>query len=363
MIMGAMRRAGLVGVALSIATGCASTSPSTEAPTASRPFAEPLPARQIEETLAARPTLPAAAKVAYFVTDPSLAPEIEALLSSSPRVMATHRIPSVLVTGHREIDADVAPAPRQPIDNERLRRLAASAGADAVLIADYAARERYEPNGLASLSVLVVPVLFVPLQDASSESSLAVMLFDTRTGRELGHVHAMRRGTDDFVMLYSNAAEKLRLRHRRELLAEAEATLSELLAAIPTPAASPTEAVALPSDTTDPWAEPRHVRVGLVADGTVTIEGQRLDSLASFVGRLRDHAERGPTVATLFAASSVSYARVREVLELMRRIGIRDVRIEVAPEHAPSGPETKEADRDEADGAAGAERHGDPLGI
>ena len=160
--------------------------------------------------------------------------------------------------------------------------------------------------------------------------------------------------------LFSDAARKLRLRHRRELLAQVESTLAGLFAAVPTPTVTPTEAVALPSDTTDPWAEPLHVRVGLVADGTVTIEGRHLDSLASFVGRLRSHAERGPTVATLFAASSVSYARVREVLELMRRIGIRDVRIEVAPERAPGEPETREADRDDSTDRT---RDGDPLGI
>lgn len=341
------------------ATGCASTSASVAPESAPLyAFSEPLPARQIEETLAAEPTLPAAAKVAYFVSDPSLAAEVEALLSRSPRVTATHRIPAVLVTGRREAapEAGLSPA-TQPIDTELLRRLAANAGADAVLVVDYVSRERYEPNGLAALSVLVVPVLFVPLQDASADSTLTAILFDTRTGRELGHVHATRRSDDDYVGLFSDAAQSMRRHQRRELLSEAGVTLSEALAAVPTPAAAPTEAVALPSDTTDPWAEPLHLRVGLVADGAVTIEGQRLDSLTSFVGRLRSHAERGPTVATLFAASSVSYARVREVLELMRRIGIRDVRIEVAPERAPAEPETREADRD----ARG--RDGDPLGI
>lgn len=47
------------------------------------------------------------------------------------------------------------------------------------------------------------------------------------------------------------------------------------------------------------------------------------------------------------------------MLELMRRIGIRDVRVEVAPERTPSDPATLEADRKHSDDRAA----GDPLGI
>jgi len=347
-------------MALAVASGCASNGASSGLASlrATAPLS-PLPARQVEQTLAAEPTLPAATKVAYFVTDPSLARDVESLLESSPRVVATYRIPSVLVTGHPDLD-DAAASPRQPLDTELLRRLAASAGADALLVVDYAARERYEPNGLVALGVMLVPLLFVPMRDASSESVLDGLLFDTRTGRELGSVHATRRATEDYVTVYSDAARQLRLRHRRELLDEAATTLGEVLRVAPTPATTTaSEEVALPSDTTDPWAEPRQVRVGLIADGTVTLEGQPLDSLAAFVGSLRRHTERGPTVATLFAASSVSYARVREVLELMRRIGIRDVRIEVAPEHEPRDPTTRGAGRRDEPSDDGP----DPLGI
>ena len=95
---------GRLAVVAAAASGCASTHAASEA-IPSRPYAflAPTPARQIEETLAAKPTLPAAAKVAYFVSDPSFAPEIDAILSSSPRVIATHRIPAVLVPGRCDV--------------------------------------------------------------------------------------------------------------------------------------------------------------------------------------------------------------------------------------------------------------------
>jgi biopolymer transport protein ExbD len=135
-------------------------------------------------------------------------------------------------------------------------------------------------------------------------------------------------------------------RQRHELTDQAGLVLSAILDSVPhPPPPSASTEVALPSDTTDPWAEPRHLQIGLAADGNVTLEGKTLDSLAAFVGSLRRHAERGPTVATLFVASSVSHARVVEILELVRRVGIRDVGIEVAPPAEAGDPTTQEAER------------------
>ena len=50
-------------------------------------------------------------------------------------------------------------------------------------------------------------------------------------------------------------------------------------------------------------------------------------------------------MVTLTAASAVPVVRVRDVMKLLREIGIRDVRVEVVDEHAPDAPRIREAER------------------
>ena len=51
------------------------------------------------------------------------------------------------------------------------------------------------------------------------------------------------------------------------------------------------------------------------------------------------------TVTWEAAASAVPVVRVRDVMKLLREIGIRDVRVEVVDEHAPDAPRIREAER------------------
>ena len=265
------------GLAIALLAGlipaCAGAT-SVPAPLTRPPDVAPLPAQIVDQTLAARPTMPASATIAYHVEDERLAAAVEEMLEAVPRVRRVVRLPSLLLTGRRPFDAEAGP--RAPLDVDRLRLVAARVGADAVLYVDYGVRSSYRANGLAALSVVILPVLFLPLQDAESESFVDAILVDTRTGRELAHLHERRADVTDYVTVFSHAADELAEEQRTELLAETKRVLTARIAELPRPKpAGGATATALPSDTTDPWDEPRHVDVGLAVDGTVTVEDTR----------------------------------------------------------------------------------------
>ena len=89
-----------------------------------------------------------------------------ATLEASPRVRGTYAIPPLMVTGERRFDQPTHGRIRReakPPSIKKLRLLAARAKSDVLVVFDYGYRQRQVPNGWVATSVLLLPVLFVPM--------------------------------------------------------------------------------------------------------------------------------------------------------------------------------------------------------
>jgi biopolymer transport protein ExbD len=294
----------------------------------------------------AQPELRGPAHVAYFTRDEEHVEEIERMLSHVAHVRSFYRLPLVLVSGRQRFeDGPVT------IDVEQLRLLAARARADLVLIFDYGYRTEYSANGLAALGVAVVPLFFLPMQDVDAESYLDSYLFDTKSGFFYGQLHATRHAGEGFLTIYSSAGDDLVEAQRAEMLAETQKSLGSLLAthleaAAKRPAAPGRTEPPLPTDTEDPWAAPKQLTVMIERDGGVVADGERFASTEALADRVRLRLARGPIAAVVAADQQAPFARVAEVMDLLKRAGVAKVSLAVAgPQDAPpkeGPPPTKE---------------------
>jgi biopolymer transport protein ExbD len=279
--------------------------------------------QDVAKAFGAKPQLPARVSVAYYVFDDADAEGIERMLSTVPQVTKTYRIPTLLVTGKRRFDEPewrmhVAPQ-RQPLSIKKLRLLAARAGADVLLIFDYGHRIQYTPNGLVAFSILLLPTLFLPIQDVETESYLDTYAIDTRNGYLYGQVTASREAGEDYLLIYSSRGTELVDAHRGELVAEAGRLLAQLLTTTATVAVPPPPPpVATPPPTST-------IRISFAPDGAVLVNGQRTGTLEAARQRIAELARAGAKEVEVEGRAGVPYERVQRLLDMVREANIGSV--------------------------------------
>lgn len=175
----------------------------------------------IRKAFEARPQLPATAmNVAYYTFDPEIAKDLDATLSGMPGVASVYRIPSLLVTGQRRLEAPHFREPAREVSVKKLRLLAARARADVLVIVDHGYRGG-GANPLASFNFLLVPILFMPFLDTRVEGYAEAFVIDVRNGYLYGHITEEDKRGEAYANIYSKSA--------RELSEEQWATLREAL--------------------------------------------------------------------------------------------------------------------------------------
>lgn len=159
----------------------------------------------------ARPQLPDEIHVSYFSFDPKRT-DMTATLEASPRVRGTYAIPPLMVTGERRFDQPVPSHYRKetkPPSIKKLRLLAARAKSDVLVVFDYGYRQRQVPNGWVATSVLLLPVLFVPMFDYEVESYLDAYVIDVKNGYLYAHISSTLEDEADTELIFSGAGDEL----------------------------------------------------------------------------------------------------------------------------------------------------------
>ena len=204
----------LLILALSTLTGCGAAvyQPARDAGFELDPAHE-INDEDILEAFVARPQLPDEIHVSYFSFDPKHTEDMTATLEASPRVRGTYAIPPLMVTGERRFDQRVPSHHRQetkPPSIKKLRLLAARAKSDVLVVFDYGYRQRQVPNGWVATSVLLLPVLFVPMFDYKVESYLDAYVIDVKNGYLYAHISSTLEDTADTELIFSGAGDELR---------------------------------------------------------------------------------------------------------------------------------------------------------
>lgn len=159
----------------------------------------------------ARPQLPDHLHVSYFSFDPKRT-DMTATLEASPRVRGTYAIPPLMVTGERRFDQPTHGRIRReakPPSIKKLRLLAARAKSDVLVVFDYGYRQRQVPNGWVATSVLLLPVLFVPMFDYEVESYLDAYVIDVKNGYLYAHISSVLEDDADTELIFSGAGDEL----------------------------------------------------------------------------------------------------------------------------------------------------------
>ncbi|MEQ9320421.1 MAG: hypothetical protein RIF41_14745 [Polyangiaceae bacterium] len=163
------------------------------------------------KAFSARPQLPDEIHVSYFSFDPKRT-DMTATIEASPRVRGSYAIPSLMVTGERRFDQPARHRYGQeakPPSIKKLRLLAARAKSDVLVVFDYGYRQRQVPNGWVATSVLLLPVLFVPMFDYEVESYLDAYVIDVKNGYLYAHISSSLEDEADTELIYSGAGDEL----------------------------------------------------------------------------------------------------------------------------------------------------------
>ena len=196
---------------------------------------DPHPAREVTDAdiraaFDARPQLAERSRVAYFSYDAARVDAIDAAFAAVPRVEATYRIPSLMVTGQRRYEGARPWDPPREVNVHQLRLLAARARCDVLVVFDYGYRVERTPNGYTALNVLLVPALFAPFMDAKVESYLDAFVIDVRNGYLYRHLSATQQGEIARLSIWSDADSQLVERQWTSLLADTRRDLEAALA-------------------------------------------------------------------------------------------------------------------------------------
>ncbi len=188
----------------------------------------------IRKAFEARPQLGPSFRVAYFSLDPDKGAEVEALAKTIPGVTDVYAIPTILVTGEPRLGAvnPYGPSPSpEVVSLKKLRLLAARAHADVLLLVDSGHRVLVEPNGWVATSPLLLPVLFVPFLETTTESYLDAYWLDVRNGYLYGQTVSVRKEASDSHTIYSDPSEEVLKAQWVELMNETRTRLAEVVAA------------------------------------------------------------------------------------------------------------------------------------
>ena len=183
----------------------------------------------IKKAFEARPQLPGQLRVAYYSFDATIAKDLEPALASVPGISSVYRIPPLLVSGERRFDEGAFGRPAREVTVKKLRLLAARAHCDALVVVDHGYRGG-GANGLAALNILLVPMLFVPFIDNTTESYADAYLIDTRNGYLYGHVTEDDKRGDKFVTVYGKGAREVAEEQWKTLRAAMVEDLGKLVA-------------------------------------------------------------------------------------------------------------------------------------
>lgn len=212
---------------------------------ASGPVAE-IDDEDIQKAFDARPQLGPTFRVAYFTVDPEKGPEVEAMVRAVPGVSDVYAIPQLLVSGAPRLADPYGPRPEpEVVSLKKLRLLAARAHADVLLVVDTGRRVQVEPNGWVATAPLLLPLLFVPFLETTTESYLDAYWIDVRNGYLYGQTVSSRKDASDSHTLYSDPSRESLERQWAALLAETRTRLADVIAAGQKPAA-PVASAALP---------------------------------------------------------------------------------------------------------------------
>lgn len=218
-------------VALSLLCGCGTAihQPARDAGFELDPSYE-IDDEDVRKAFEARPQLPDAIHVSYFAFDPERS-DMAATLEQSPRVRGTYAIPPLMVTGERRFDQPVHHPYRQdtkPPSIKKLRLLAARAKSDVLVVFDYGYRQRQVPNGWVATSVLLLPVLFVPMFDYEVESYLDAYVIDVKNGYLYAHISSSLQDEVGTELIFSRAGDELTEEHWARLEAATRDKIARL---------------------------------------------------------------------------------------------------------------------------------------
>ncbi|MFO0661906.1 MAG: hypothetical protein U0165_19045 [Polyangiaceae bacterium] len=232
MAMNAARFAALACVVLPLMSGCgvavyrAPGSASLDL----HPDAE-INDEDVKKAFDAKPQMPNSFRVAYFSLDPTKSDDIDRMIRSVPGVTDAYRIPSLLATGERKMAVPSARFERsstQPLSIKKLRVLAAKAQADVLLLFDYGNRVEEEPNGWVATGVLLVPLLFVPFLETTTESYFDSYMIDTRNGFVYAEVSAQEKAKSESHSLYTRPEQRELPKQWNQLLDSTRKMLTEV---------------------------------------------------------------------------------------------------------------------------------------
>lgn len=224
----------LFALILSTVTGCGTVyQPSRVAGFELEPQQE-IDDEDIAKAFAAKPQIPARPNVAYHVFDEDYAPDVSEMIAKLPQVHAQYRIPALMVDGSRRFDDDhrhhhYGAPDKKPLSMKKLRLIAARAHSDLLVVVDYGYRVSDDPNALAALGVLIVPVFFAPMRDITVESYVDSYVIDTRNGYLYGHVQTTREATEEYVNVWTSPSDEMVKEQLEELMAKTGKLMTELL--------------------------------------------------------------------------------------------------------------------------------------
>jgi hypothetical protein len=175
----------------------------------------------------ASPQVGLESKVAYYTFDDQKTADIEAMLKKTPHVTSVYKIPPLLVTGQRHFQ-ETDPWHPQEVSVKKLRVLAARAHADILVVFDHGWRGG-GANGLAALNILIVPMLFTPWLDNTTESYAQAFVIDVRNGYLYGDFTTETKSGDRFVTIYGNTPRDVAEEQWPKLLTDVQSKVAQKL--------------------------------------------------------------------------------------------------------------------------------------
>lgn len=199
----------LAALALSFVTaGCSTAYVPSRAASFEIDSAKQIDDDDIRKAFEARPQLPAELRVAYYTFDPEIANDLDAALAKLPGVVSVYRIPPLMVTGQRRFESSNPWAQPKEVTVKKLRLFAARARADVLIVVDHGFKGG-GANGLAAFNFLILPILFMPFLDNTTEGYAEAYLIDVRNGYLYGHITQEDKRGKDFVQIYDKSPATL----------------------------------------------------------------------------------------------------------------------------------------------------------
>jgi hypothetical protein len=185
---------------------------------------------EVRKAFEARPQMPASAiRLSYYTFDPAIAGDLDKTLSTMPGVSSVYRIPPLLVSGQRRYHENEGHyQPTSDVSVKRLRLLAARAKTDVLVIVDHG----YQNGGinpLVGLTVLIVPIFFVPFIDTFVKGYVETFVIDVRNGYLYGHLVQEDERGKEYTTIYGKKADAYAAEQWKALRAQFRTDLAALI--------------------------------------------------------------------------------------------------------------------------------------